>query len=118
MFARPRVKKGALLPPPKKRKVQHLIEEFKFDNDARDDYLNGFHKRKLQRVKNAQDQAAKRAREEKIEMRKQVCTMFTYTVACFLRYWNLGLINTCSTYSYVKIASGKSKSTFKMSMHF
>ncbi|XXH00278.1 hypothetical protein Hte_006620 [Hypoxylon texense] len=72
MFARPRVKKGALFPPPKKRKFQHSIEEIKFDNDSRADYLTGFHKRKLQRVRNAQEQAAKRAREEKIELRKRV----------------------------------------------
>ncbi|KAL7625443.1 hypothetical protein AAE478_004663 [Parahypoxylon ruwenzoriense] len=72
MFARPRPKKGALPPPLKKRKVQHSTEEIKFDNDARTDYLTGFHKRKLQRVKNAQEQAAQRARQEKIEFRKQL----------------------------------------------
>ncbi|KAI0129287.1 nucleolar protein 12-domain-containing protein [Hypoxylon sp. NC0597] len=72
MFARPRPRKGLLPPPSKKRKVQHSIEEIKFDNDARADYLTGFHKRKLQRIKNAQEQAAQRARQEKIEMRKQL----------------------------------------------
>ncbi|KAI0012839.1 nucleolar protein 12-domain-containing protein [Xylariaceae sp. FL0662B] len=72
MFVRPRPKKSALPPPPKKRKVQHLVEEIKFDDTARVDYLTGFHKRKLQRAKNAQEQAAKRAREEKIEFRKQM----------------------------------------------
>ncbi|KAI8965668.1 nucleolar protein 12-domain-containing protein [Daldinia sp. FL1419] len=72
MFARPRPKKGLLVPPPKKRKAQHSIEEIKFDNDARADYLTGFHKRKLQRIKNAQEQAAQRARQEKIELRKQL----------------------------------------------
>ncbi|KAI2641822.1 nucleolar protein 12-domain-containing protein [Hypomontagnella submonticulosa] len=71
MFARPRPKKGLLPPPPKRRKVQHSVEEIKFDNDSRADYLTGFHKRKLQRIKNAQEQAAKRARQEKIEFRKQ-----------------------------------------------
>ncbi|KAI1096868.1 nucleolar protein 12-domain-containing protein [Rostrohypoxylon terebratum] len=73
MFARPRPKKGLLPPPSKKRKVQHSLEELKFDNDARSDYLTGFHKRKLQRIKNAQEQAAHRARQEKIEFRKQAC---------------------------------------------
>ncbi|KAI0885246.1 nucleolar protein 12-domain-containing protein [Annulohypoxylon maeteangense] len=72
MFARPRPKKGLLPPPPKKRKVQHSLEEIKFDNDARSDYLTGFHKRKLQRIKNAQEQASQRARQEKIEFRKQI----------------------------------------------
>jgi ribosomal RNA-processing protein 17 len=76
MFARPRPKKSPLPPPSKKRKATHSIEEISFDNDARADYLTGFHKRKLQRVKNAQEEAAKRARQEKIDTRKQVrgCT--------------------------------------------
>ncbi|KAI0119217.1 nucleolar protein 12-domain-containing protein [Daldinia grandis] len=72
MFARPRPKKSLLVPPPKKRKAQHAVEEIKFDNDARSDYLTGFHKRKLQRIKNAQEQAAERARQEKIEIRKKI----------------------------------------------
>ncbi|KAI0503305.1 nucleolar protein 12-domain-containing protein [Xylaria bambusicola] len=71
MFARPRPKK-LLAPPPKKRKRQHTLEEIKFDNDARAEYLTGFHKRKLQRAKHAQEQAAERARQEKIEARKQI----------------------------------------------
>lgn len=72
MFAKPRPKKSPLPPPSKKRKV-HAIEEISFDNSAREEYLTGFHKRKVQRQKHAQEEAAKRAREEKIEMRKQVC---------------------------------------------
>ncbi|KAI0866190.1 nucleolar protein 12-domain-containing protein [Xylaria cubensis] len=71
MFARPRPKK-LLAPPSKKRKRQHTIEEIKFDDDARAEYLTGFHKRKLQRAKHAQEQAAERARQEKIEARKQI----------------------------------------------
>ncbi|KAJ2985681.1 hypothetical protein NUW58_g5401 [Xylaria curta] len=71
MFARPRPKK-VLAPPSKKRKRQHAIEEIKFDDEARVEYLTGFHKRKLQRAKHAQEQAAERARQEKIETRKQI----------------------------------------------
>ncbi|KAI1312853.1 nucleolar protein 12-domain-containing protein [Xylaria venustula] len=71
MFARPRPKKFPA-PPPKKRKRQHTIEEIKFDDDARAEYLTGFHKRKLQRAKHAQEQAAERARQERIESRKQL----------------------------------------------
>ncbi|KAI0490725.1 nucleolar protein 12-domain-containing protein [Xylaria cf. heliscus] len=71
MFARPRPKK-LLAAPSKKRKRQHTIEEIKFDNEARAEYLTGFHKRKLQRAKHAQEQAAERARQEKIETRKQI----------------------------------------------
>lgn len=76
MFARPRPKKSALGggPPPKKRKAAHAVEEIKFDPDARNEYLTGFHKRKVQRTKRAQEEAAKRARQEKIDLRKQVRT--------------------------------------------
>lgn len=74
MFAKPRPKKNLLVAPSKKRKATHAIEEISFDTDARSEYLTGFHKRKLQRIKNAQEQAAKREREEKVEFRKQVCS--------------------------------------------
>lgn len=76
MFAKPRPKKSPLPPPSKKRKV-HAIEEIAFDNSAREEYLTGFHKRKVQRQKHAQEEAAKKAREEKIEMRKQVCLVLS-----------------------------------------
>ena len=73
MFAKPRPKKSPLPPAPsKKRKAAHTIEEISFDNTARADYLTGFHKRKVQRQKHAQEEAAKRARQERIELRKQV----------------------------------------------
>ncbi|KAI1636911.1 nucleolar protein 12-domain-containing protein [Biscogniauxia mediterranea] len=72
MFARPRPKKNVLSHAPRKRKAQHGIEEIKFDDDARVDYLTGFHKRKVQRAKQAQEQAAKKARQDKIEFRRQL----------------------------------------------
>ncbi|KAK0754538.1 nucleolar protein 12-domain-containing protein [Schizothecium vesticola] len=72
MFARPRPKKDALQPPPKKRKTTHAIEEITFDRDARADYLSGFHKRKVARIKEAQSIAAKKEREERIQIRKQI----------------------------------------------
>lgn len=72
MFARPREKKGLLIPPSKKRKTAHAIEEINFDNDARAEYLTGFRKRKQARIKHAQGIAAEKARQEKIELRKQV----------------------------------------------
>ncbi|KAK8017667.1 nucleolar 12 [Apiospora rasikravindrae] len=71
MFARPRPKKNILHAPSKKRKNTHTIEEISYDPDARSEYLTGFHKRKLQRVKNAQEQAAKQARQEKIDARRE-----------------------------------------------
>lgn len=82
MFAKPRPKKSPLPPPSKKRKV-HAIEEIAFDNSAREEYLTGFHKRKVQRQKHAQEEAARRAREEKIEMRKQVCLVLTQISWCY-----------------------------------
>ncbi|KAJ4306608.1 hypothetical protein N0V88_001413 [Collariella sp. IMI 366227] len=71
MFAQPRARKIAA-PPPKKRKTVHAIEEITFDKDARAEYLTGFRKRKQARIKHAQEIAAVQAREERIEMRKQI----------------------------------------------
>jgi ribosomal RNA-processing protein 17 len=70
MFARPRPKKSIL--PPRKRKTTHSIEEISFDDAGRQEYLTGFHKRKVQRVKRAQEEAAKKEKLEKLETRKQV----------------------------------------------
>lgn len=72
MFAKPRPKKSPLPPPSKKRKSTSAVEEVTFDNDARHEYLTGFHKRKQQRIKFAQEQASKQARQEKLDARKQV----------------------------------------------
>ena len=73
IFNHPRPKKSVLPPPSKKRKTDHKIEEIAFDFDARADYLTGFHKRKVQRATKAKAEAEKKAREEKIVLRKQVC---------------------------------------------
>lgn len=59
-----------------KRKSAPTIEEISFDTSAREDYLSGFHKRKLQRIKHAKEQAAKKEREEKIAARKIVCLQY------------------------------------------
>ena len=56
----------------KRRKGELAIEEITFDPTARQEYLTGFHKRKLQRAKHAQDLAAKKEREGRIENRKLV----------------------------------------------
>lgn len=48
------------------------VDEVTFDFNAREDYLTGFHKRKLQRAKHAQEQAAKQEREDRIQQRKEV----------------------------------------------
>ncbi|KAL7954213.1 nucleolar protein 12 domain-containing protein [Trichoderma compactum] len=70
MFAKPRPKKSVLPPPSKKRK--YGVEEVSFDFDARQEYLTGFHKRKQQRIKLAQEEAAKKAREERLRTRKEI----------------------------------------------
>ena len=65
-------KTANMVPPPKRRKKTSAIEEISFDFSAREDYLTGFHKRKLQRIKHAQEEAAKKEREERIAARKRV----------------------------------------------
>jgi len=60
-------------PAMKKRKLnQSATEEVLFDPSARQEYLTGFHKRKVQRTKAAQEAAAQKARQERIEDRKTV----------------------------------------------
>jgi ribosomal RNA-processing protein 17 len=72
IFNHPRPKKSVLPPLPKKRKTDHKIEEISFDFDKRADYLTGFHKRKVARIKLAQAEAEKKAREERVGVRKTV----------------------------------------------
>lgn len=63
-------------PATKRRKIEvTAVEEITFDLSARQEYLTGFHKRKLQRAKHAQEAAEKRAKAEKVEHRKQVRMM-------------------------------------------
>jgi ribosomal RNA-processing protein 17 len=72
MFAVPRPKKSILPPLKKRRKNTSAIEEINFDFDAREEFLTGFHKRKVERAKRAQAEAAKTAKEERIVARKEV----------------------------------------------
>lgn len=59
-------------PPTKRRKTESAaIEEITFDLSARQEYLTGFHKRKLERASHARDLAKKQARVERLEARKQ-----------------------------------------------
>ncbi|KAF8477205.1 nucleolar protein 12-domain-containing protein [Kalaharituber pfeilii] len=58
------------MPPSKKRKRSAKVIEF--DKAARQDYLTGFHKRKVQRTKKAQEEALRKAREERIKERKEL----------------------------------------------
>jgi ribosomal RNA-processing protein 17 len=61
-------------PHPKRQKVESTtVEEIPFDLAARQDYLSGFHKRKLQRAKYAREIAEKKARADRIEERRKAC---------------------------------------------
>jgi len=60
-------------PPNKKRKIKTVHEEkIDFDPAAREEYLTGFHKRKLARRKFAEDENAKKEKEEKLRFRKEL----------------------------------------------
>jgi len=60
-------------PPNKKRKIKTVHEEkIDFDPAAREEYLTGFHKRKVARRKFAEDEAAKKDKEEKLRFRREV----------------------------------------------
>ena len=65
-----RSKNSFKAPPPKRRKIEP-VAELTFDPEARQEYLTGFHKRKLQRIKHAQETAQKQEREEKVRARKE-----------------------------------------------
>ncbi|PMD60006.1 uncharacterized protein K444DRAFT_403737 [Hyaloscypha bicolor E] len=51
IFNNPRPKRNLLPNPNKKRKTEHNVDEISFDDNARADYLTGFHKRKVERAK-------------------------------------------------------------------
>ena len=70
--SRKRKRVTAMLPLRERRKHVARIEEISFDFAAREDYLTGFHKRKLQRVKVAQEEAAKKAKEARLTARRMV----------------------------------------------
>ncbi|CAO1602012.1 MAG: hypothetical protein LQ349_006616 [Xanthoria aureola] len=59
-----------IAPIKKRRKGEPAIEEITFNFDDREEYLTGFHKRKLQRIKHAKEEALKKEREEKVASRK------------------------------------------------
>ena len=60
-----------MMPPTKRRKI-FAVEEITFDSAAREEFLTGFHKRKLARVKHAQEETAKKEREERVKKRREV----------------------------------------------
>lgn len=67
-----------MAPPSKKRKISVTApEKIEFDPSAREEYLTGFHKRKVARQKFAQEEAAKREKEEKLRFRREVRLLTT-----------------------------------------
>ncbi|OCL13339.1 hypothetical protein AOQ84DRAFT_283363 [Glonium stellatum] len=60
-----------MAPPTKRRKIS-AVEEITFDPAAREEFLTGFHKRKLARAKHAQEEAAKKEREERVRQRREL----------------------------------------------
>ena len=72
MPPRRRLEVAPVAPPKKRRKVDHKSEEITFDLKEREDYLSGFHKRKVQRQKQARAEAVKREHQEKLAARKIV----------------------------------------------
>lgn len=63
-----------MAPHAKRRKLTSAVEEITFDPVARHEFLTGFHKRKMQRIRQAQEYAQKKAREERRLERKKVST--------------------------------------------
>jgi ribosomal RNA-processing protein 17 len=61
-----------MAPTSRRRNDGQTIQEINFDPAARYEYLTGFHKRKLQRTRQAREFAAKKDREEKREQRRKV----------------------------------------------
>ena len=66
-----------MAPPNKRRKTAAV--EVSFDPAAREEYLTGFHKRKLARQKLAEEENAKKERAEKLRFRAEVCFHMTQT---------------------------------------
>ena len=67
-----------------KRRKGPAIDEITYDAEARQDYLTGFHKRKLHRQKQAQEIAAKKEREERLRERQQVWFCDRVATICLL----------------------------------
>lgn len=56
----------------KEKKLKHRVQEVVFDADKRKDYLTGFHKRKLERKKKAQEYLEEEAKKQRLEERARI----------------------------------------------
>ncbi|CAL1707443.1 unnamed protein product [Somion occarium] len=55
----------------KKRARREQIKEVVFDDDARREFLTGFHKRKVEKKENAKKKAQEREKQERLEARRE-----------------------------------------------
>lgn len=67
--------------------------EITFDREARREYLTGFHKRKVARIKAAQDAAAAREKEERLRERREVCRALFFFSFWYGWWWWWGGIS-------------------------
>lgn len=56
----------------KEKKLKNRVQEVVFDKDKRKDYLTGFHKRKLERKKKAQEYLEEEAKKHRLEERASI----------------------------------------------
>lgn len=56
----------------KDKKLKNRVQEVVFDKDKRKDYLTGFHKRKLERKKKAQEYLEEEAKKQRLEERARI----------------------------------------------
>ncbi|KAJ8076551.1 hypothetical protein PM082_000974 [Marasmius tenuissimus] len=56
----------------KKRAKRNQVKEVLFDEDARREFLTGFHKRKVAKAEAARKKAAEREKQERLETRREV----------------------------------------------
>lgn len=63
-------------PTDRKRKIHKTnakaVDAISFDPEARQEYLSGFHKRKVQRAEHGRNVAEKRMKEATVQARKEV----------------------------------------------
>jgi hypothetical protein len=64
----------------RKRKIHKTnakaVEAISFDPEARQEYLSGFHKRKVQRAEHGRELAQRKMKEATVQARKEVRMMF------------------------------------------
>jgi ribosomal RNA-processing protein 17 len=69
----------------RKRKIHKTnakaVEAISFDPEARQEYLSGFHKRKVQRAEHGRELAQKKLKEATVQARKEVRTHMRHNIA-------------------------------------